>query len=151
MFSDFFSMYPFEYWTEIFTIFFLSTVKFGFGLISAVYFEVEKPHAFIANILGGALGVYLYTFFGSIIKKTYLSIRYKKTTPKKFSKWNRAMIHFRKRFGMLGIALLSPVLLSIPVGVILAIQITNSKLKIFLFMFSGCLFWSLIFFLVVRN
>lgn len=68
----------------------------------------------------------------------------KSTEVKKiFTKKNRKIVTVWKKYGLIGIAFLTPVILSIPIGTIIANNLVDDKRKIFLYMFVSILFWSL--------
>jgi hypothetical protein len=65
--------------------------------------------------------------------------------PKKiFSKRSRRMVKIWKRWGLLGLAALTPVLFSIPIGTFFMIRLEKNKNKIFMYMFVSITCWSLI-------
>jgi len=61
---------------------------------------------------------------------------------KVFTKRNRRLVTIFRKYGLFGIAFLTPVILSIPIGTIIANSLEPKKRKIFLFMFISILFWS---------
>jgi hypothetical protein len=76
-----------------------------------------------------------------------LDIRYeyieKKVDPKKiFTKRNRNIVKLWKKYGLYGIAFLTPVILSIPIGTIIANSLVDNRKKIMLYMFVSLVFWS---------
>ena len=138
------------YWSKLTTIFLLSIIKYGLGLFTAVNLNTGFLPSILANLAGGAIGLILFINFGKWITLKYYEIKYKNKTYKRFSGWNKFLLKVRKRMGLKGISFLSPILLTLPVGVMLALQITASKRKIFLYMFSSCIFWSAVFFVLSR-
>ena len=63
--------------------------------------------------------------------------------PKKiFTRKNKIIVTVKKRFGLLGIALLTPSLFSIPIGCFLAVRYFKDKQRIVIYMFGSILFWS---------
>lgn len=62
-----------------------------------------------------------------------------------FTKRNRRIVWIWKRYGLSGIAVITPVLLSIPIGTIFANSLEKNKKKIFLYMFVSILLWSIAF------
>lgn len=61
---------------------------------------------------------------------------------KVFTKRNRRIVRIWKKYGLTGIAIITPVLLSIPIGTIIANSLENDKKKILFHMFLSILFWS---------
>lgn len=135
-------------WAQIAIIVLVSIFKYGIGIFTAINSSLGFWTSIVSNMIGGGIGVFMFTYLGSFIKKIYIKFRYKNKKPIIFNKWNRFLIRFRRNFGLIGIAILSPIILTIPVGVILSLQITDNKVKIFFYIFSGCLIWSWIFFLI---
>jgi hypothetical protein len=73
----------------------------------------------------------------------YQYIENKKAPAKRlFTKHNRRIVKVWRNFGLMGIAFLTPVLISIPIGTIVANSMVHNKKKIFLYMFISILFWS---------
>ncbi len=61
-----------------------------------------------------------------------------------FTKRNRRIVRIWKSFGLAGIALVTPVILSIPIGTVIANSLVDNKRRIFAYMFLSILFWSLL-------
>lgn len=59
-----------------------------------------------------------------------------------FTKRNRRIVRIWKRYGLTGIALITPVILSIPIGTLIANSLVDDRRKILLYMFISILFWS---------
>ena len=134
------------YWSKLVTIFLFSIVKYGLGLFTAINLDTGILPSILANLAGGAIGLLIFINFGSFITKKYYEIRYRNRAYVRFSNWNKFLVRVRQRMGLLGISFLSPILLTLPVGAMLALQITANKTKIFVYMFSCCIFWSSVFF-----
>ena len=78
---------------------------------------------------------------------TPVEIHYEYVTsiPKKkiFTARNRKVVKIWVKYGLVGIAFLTPVFLSIPIGTVLANSLVSNRKKIILYMFVSILFWSL--------
>lgn len=61
---------------------------------------------------------------------------------KVFTRRNRRIVRIWKRYGLTGIALITPVILSIPIGTLIANSLVDDRRKILLYMFFSILFWS---------
>jgi hypothetical protein len=81
---------------------------------------------------------------GVEIKYTYVTEE-SQATPKIFSKRSRSFVRIWRKYGLIGVAFLTPVLFSIPIGTIIANAFENNKQKIFLYMFLSIAFWSVTF------
>ncbi|MBL7790320.1 MAG: hypothetical protein JNL75_10875 [Chitinophagales bacterium] len=134
------------YWSKLITIFLFSIVKYGLGLFTAINLDTGIIPSILANLAGGAIGLLIFINFGSFITKKYYEVKYRNNTYHRFNRWNKFLVKVRRSMGLFGISFLSPILLTLPVGAMLALQITDNKTKIFIYMFSCCIFWSSVFF-----
>ncbi|HKR07062.1 MAG TPA: hypothetical protein VJY62_20660 [Bacteroidia bacterium] len=79
------------------------------------------------------------------VKVHYLYVEKNAQPAKKiFTSRNRRVVKVWKKYGLMGIAFITPVLISIPVGTIIANNMVQNRKKIFLYMFISVLFWSLL-------
>jgi hypothetical protein len=62
---------------------------------------------------------------------------------KVFTKRNRRIVRIWKKYGLTGIAIITPVILSIPIGTIIANSLESDKKKILIYMLFSVLFWSM--------
>jgi hypothetical protein len=76
------------------------------------------------------------------LKINYEYINGNKNQKRIFTKRNRRIVSIFRKYGLFGITFLTPVLLSIPLGTIIANSLEKNKRKIFLYMFISILFWS---------
>ena len=125
-------------------VFLSSTVKFAVGAAEVVTGNLGIPGT-ISNVLGGITGIIVFTYLGSYIR-IWLIKRFPHRFNKKFSRSSRFLVKVREHAGLPGIAFLTPILLSIPVGVLLALDLTTHKVKIVSSMVFSCIFWSAVFF-----
>jgi hypothetical protein len=119
-------------------------VKFALGA-SAVITDNLGVSGTISSVLGGITGVILFTYMGGFIR-LWLIRQFPKRFGKKFTGTNRFLVKVRLNFGINGIAFLTPILLSIPVGVMLALDLNSHKRKVITPMICSCIFWSAVFF-----
>lgn len=126
------------------TIFLVSTAKFSVTSLAVVAAGMGLWSA-IANVAGGIAGVLFFTYLGSNIS-TWLKQRYPEKFDRKFSKRTRFLVKIKRSFGLSGIALLTPIILSIPVGVLFSLAFISNKKQIFWKMTASCILWGLIFF-----
>src|ERR1035437_5894265 len=109
---------------EIILVFFLSTVKLVFGSIPlALSFSFPFFKAVTITSLGGFTGATFYVYMSDIILAFFKKRKARKkienpNTPhqKAFTNRNRMTVRVKKRFGLLGIAFLSPFLFPLPIG-----------------------------------
>ena len=76
------------------------------------------------------------------VSYTYVDSK-EKPKNKIFTKRNRRLITIWKKYGLFGIALLTPVVISIPIGTIIASRLVPNKKKVFLYMLISISAWSI--------
>ncbi len=100
----------------------------------------------LANIIGGIIGIVLFTYLGGVIQDYFVKA-FPNQFGKRFTSSNRFLVRVKQRFGLGGIAALTPIILSIPVGVLFALSLTHDKKKIMISMIISVLFWATVLFL----
>ncbi|MGB3949323.1 MAG: hypothetical protein WBM13_15145 [Bacteroidia bacterium] len=138
------------FWLQLASVFLLSSVKFVFGGVPlALVYGFSFFETVTVTCLGGFLGstFFVYTsdkliaFFKK--RKAIKNAKNPTNAPaKKFTRTNKIIVVAKKRFGLLGIALLTPALFSIPLGCFLAVRYFKDKQRIVMYMFGSILFWS---------
>lgn len=135
---------------EILSVFLMSTVKFVFGGVPlALGLGFSFFQAVTVTSLGGFVGVTVFVYTSdkliAYLKKRKILKQLENPTQirkKSFTRTNKIIIIVKQRFGLLGISLLTPLLLSIPIGCFLAVRYFNDKQRILFYMFGSILFWS---------
>ncbi|MCD4664294.1 MAG: hypothetical protein K8R68_03415 [Bacteroidales bacterium] len=140
----------------------VSAIKFIFAPLISFSYGFNYFQTVIFTTLGGILGfVFFYYFSKWIIRQYYrfcpivysyftgikieqskkiLNCRQK---PKKvFTKKNKMILNIRKKYGFLGIVILTPVLLSIPIGAFLAQKYYSKKNNVLVYIAISLVFWS---------
>lgn len=133
----------------------LSTFKFGMTFPLAI---MEFKFSFFETILwintGGILGIYFFAYLSEglnrliekLIKKRKdknYNAKKKNKEKKMVTKRNRRIVRIKQRYGLIGIALCTPILFSIPVGVFLVVRYYPKVRTRFLYMITANLAWSL--------
>lgn len=116
-----------------------STVKYLIGVGVAVAGFHNPLYGWIFTSAGAFLGVVLFTY-----SEFWLEGYIKKISkPKKrFTKTKRRLVWLRLHGGLPMIALLTPLILSIPVGTLLCTTFIQEKHKIILWQSISIVFWS---------
>lgn len=135
----------------------LASVKFAMTFPLAI---MEFKFSFFETILwinvGGILGIYFFAYLSEglnrWIQKLITQRKNKKGNtekPKKnkkvFTKKNRRIIRIKQRYGLIGIALSTPLLLSIPVGVFLAVRYYPRSQTKYGYLIGSNIIWSFIY------
>ena len=122
-----------------------SILKFSVGSLTAIAANLGLEGS-IANIIGGIIGIILFTYLGGAMQDYFVK-KYPNRFAKRFTWSNRMLVKVKQKFGLGGIAALTPIVLSIPVGVLFALALTNDKKKIMLTMIMSTMFWAAVLFL----
>ncbi len=83
-----------------------------------------------------------FTYFGNWLKRTFFD-RYFKNR-KRFTVGNRRFVNIWRKYGMTGVAALTPILLTPIGGTLLALSSGSPKEKIILYMFVSAVVWSIV-------
>ena len=132
---------------EIVSVFLLSTVKFVLGSVPlALGLGFPFIKAFLTTSSGGIVGVLIFVNASDYLLKKWKERKshHKKITPFKrnFTRKNKLIVNTKRRFGLLGIAFLTPLLLSIPIGSFIALRYFKNKKRVLIYLFGSVLFWS---------
>lgn len=102
-----------------------------------------SPLEIILITLAGLMtSVLVFNFLGERIKKQVIPIFVK--NPKKFSPKSRRMVRIWKKYGVIGVCFLTPLILSPPGGALLVASVGAPRKQVFFYMFLFGIFWSVI-------
>lgn len=124
-------------------IYFLSLFKFIAGPVlgsAAGYGVIESIFVTVAGMM---TSVFLFTLVGNKFKK-YLKLRFNKKKPI-FSKKNRTLVKVWKKYGEIGIAIITPLVLTPIGGTLIMVSFGAKKRHIYLNMLLSSLFWATVF------
>lgn len=126
-----------------FGIYILTLFKFIAGPVLGFAAGFSALEIIFVTVLGMMSSVTVFTFLGSKLKKIYQS-KFGKPT-KIFSKKNRRIISLWSKYGELGIAFLTPILLTPIGGTLILVSFGTKKRKIFTYMFISGIAWAVFF------
>lgn len=137
---------------EILTVIFFGTFKFALTFPLAIYsLQFRFWETFLWINVGGILGVYFFAYLFAYLIRIWnrlfpgAAANRKNRERKVFCKRNRRIVAIKKKYGMTGIALLNPVILSIPIGVFLMVKYyPRNKAKLG-YLITGQIVWSLLY------
>ena len=133
----------------------LSTVKFGMTFPLAI---MEFRFSFFETVLwinvGGLVGIYFFAYLSEGLNRwiemkvrAWRKDKKEKEVKKKkvFTRRNRRIVRIKQRYGLIGIAASTPLLLSIPVGVFLVVRYYPRNKIRFFYLVGSNLAWSFIY------
>lgn len=152
---------------KIIQVFLLASVKYVVTFPYALLIGLNFQQTLIAVTLGGIAGFFFFYHFSAIVIKRLHHLRIflhrhapspvrlkisqlkawrKKTTGEKvFTKKNRLIANFRAKFGLVGIVILSPIILSIPIGAFLLNKYYSQHKMAKPYMVLSIVSWSAVF------
>jgi uncharacterized membrane protein len=118
-----------------------STLKFFGGPITGVLLKLSWIETAICSAAGMMFTVFVLTYIGGGIRN--LINKRRKTKPKRFTRTNRLAVNIWKKFGIVGIAFLTPPLFTPLFGPILAVAFRVPRSSIFMWMSISAIIWGL--------
>ena len=124
------------------TVYLVSMLKFIGGPTLGAAVGLSFFETVIITVMGMMTSVVIVSFFGPVLRK-WLVNTFRKKDQKVFTKRNRKVVTFWKRYGLFGISFLTPVLFSPILGTLLVYAFGGSKIRIISYMLISAIFWSL--------
>ena len=116
---------------------FSSALKFIAGPLTGLALGLSWYETAFCSATGMMASVLVVTYVGKGVQR--LIRRWRNTPPRRFTKTNRLAVRIWKRFGMLGIALLTPLIFTPIGGAIIAVAFRVPKRDIFFWMLMSSL------------
>ncbi len=133
---------------KYFIVFGLSMLKFIFGLAAGTTFQLPFLVTAGLAVLGMMASVILFTsFLGKYFHEWVARTFYK--NQKIFTKGNRMKIAIWKKYGLVGVAFLTPILFSPIGGAMIANGFGETKERIYVHMLISAIGWALSFSYIV--
>ncbi|MBI3512005.1 MAG: hypothetical protein HY064_15205 [Bacteroidetes bacterium] len=146
------------HWLKILEVAFIASVKFLFAPFEAERYNFNFGQSFVITTLGGIIGIFVFYFAGAniatwwkhtkaVIKSVFLrkpaAVIERKPT-RIFTRGRRFVVGIKMKFGLMGIAFVTPCVISIPIGTIVAAHFFRKRKPVLLYLLSSLLLWSLI-------
>jgi len=131
-----------------FGIYILTLFKFIAGPVLGSAAGYSFWEIMLVTILGTMSSVTLFTFLGVKLKKIYQA-KFGKTQ-KIFSKKSRQIVSLWSKYGELGIAFLTPIVLTPIGGTLILVSFGTKKRKIFSYMLISAIIWAIFFSLSIE-
>lgn len=129
--------------TEFIIVFLFAATKFAF----AVGYMLLPSHNYsyyevvVTLVSGGSFGIIVFYFFSNWIN-LLLNKLIKRKKKKVFTKNTRRFVRIKNNYGLYGIALITPIILSIPIGSFLASRFFRHNKFTLPVMIAGVVFWA---------
>ncbi|QKZ11886.1 hypothetical protein [Spirosoma sp. KUDC1026] len=119
-----------------------STLKFLGGPLTGLALGLYWLETALCSTLGMMISVVLVTYAGAALRA--LVARFRPQKPKLFTKRTRLAVRIWKRFGMAGIAFLTPLILTPIGGTALAVSFGVQRARLLLYMLLSGLGWAVV-------
>jgi hypothetical protein len=139
---------------KILSVFVTCALAFGkIGMPTAVMvFKFNFLKVMVVGCGGGIAGNILFTYLSAAIIQGIHRFRVKRNLIHKkkiFTKFNRRIIRIKNKFGLAGIAFITPMFLSTPVGAFLAERFYKSKKRVIVYLSVSVVFWALLLYFIL--
>ena len=131
-------------WYEIISVFLMSAIKFFAAPLLAKSFGFNYLQTILITSLGGIVGVFFFYRLGARIVRFFPNFfKPVNKTRRIFTKKNKFFVILIRDYGLFGIAIFSPILISIPVGSFLAARFfERHSLMAQIILSISVVFWS---------
>lgn len=156
-----------EYILKLLNVSFVASIKYFWSTPYAFILNLNVLETFLSIEIGGIIGFLLYYYFFRFLLKELkilwpvvysftpalfkvrfelwrLRRRQKIMSRRKFTHMNKFIVKIRKRYGMWGIIVLSPIILSIPIGALLGTKYFPNKHGFIPYMILSISVWGVI-------
>jgi membrane protein YqaA with SNARE-associated domain len=132
-------------WLQLVGLVLLSSTKFLFAPSTVAASGYTYLETLIITTLGGWFGVLVFYYFGRVLVDLILRKYINKDSKKvkaKFTFSNKLIVKTKSKYGIIGLAFISPVTISIPVGSILAARYYSREKMTVPYLLLSIVFWS---------
>lgn len=135
---------------QILLVVILSATKFLTAPITSLNIGFGYLETLLITTLGGLLGVFFFFYVSSAImllvsKLTSQFSNGKQAKSKKIFTWkNKVIVHVKREYGLIGLAAITPIFLSIPLGTFLAARFFSDQKKVIGYLAASVIVWSVI-------
>jgi len=136
---------------KLLSVFFLSSVKFMWAPGTALVSGFSFSQTIFITSAGGIMGITFFYFFGmwavekmERVKSRTRMVRFRKSRTRVFTKRNRRIIKLKRSVGFLGLIIITPALLSIPIGCVVAAKFYRHNKFTYPLLVISTLIWSVL-------
>lgn len=135
---------------QVLLVLLLSSTKFLTAPITALNIGFGYVQTLLLTTFGGIVGVLFFYFLSSAIMlllarfNTRFRPNRKQTKKRSFTWKNRFIVRVKRDYGIIGLAAITPTMLSIPVGTFLAARFFNDPKEVLPYLMLSVVFWSVL-------
>lgn len=129
-------------WAKYISVMLASAVKFLGGPLTGIALRLTWPETALCTVAGMMLSVVAVVFAGTLLES--LLSRLRRSPRRRFTRRSRLAVRIWHRFGMAGIAFLTPLVLTPIGGTAIAVSFHVHRVKLLGFMLLSGLFWAIV-------
>lgn len=137
----------FQELVKVFTVLLTSATKLAFAPPLALGLGYSLLLSIVFLLIGSTIGVLFFYFLGDFIHQVNKRIRhyfFKNHTPKRFGRMSRIIVRVRRKMGLWGLALITPTIISIPLGSFLIHRLYHKSSKAIWILLFCAWSWSIL-------
>jgi len=128
---------------QFISVLLLGGTKFFLAIPLAVHYNFSFWETFIFSCIGGVVGVIIFAKFRKVVLKIYYRFYLYDYSVKKKKNFRKIIaVRAVRKYGLFGIAFLTPIFFSIPIGTFIALHFFPDKKKTLPILFASVLGWS---------
>jgi hypothetical protein len=140
------------YLLKVLEIGLIASLKFLIAPFEAERYGFNFRESFLITTTGGIIGIFVFSLLGEIIAfgwkklinffKRPLGKEEKK--PKKFTSAKKIAVRIKMKFGLIGLVLITPAIISIPIGTFVIHRFYRKMIRNILLLILSLIMWSFI-------
>ncbi|MFB6258057.1 MAG: hypothetical protein ABEH38_05125 [Flavobacteriales bacterium] len=134
---------------EALTVLLTSSIKFlPSPFLSVNVYDFTFWETILMTMIGGVVGTtFFYLISGQLMKRAWdrrMRRAAEGRAPRKrtFRRRNKTIVRVKRKFGLIGLALVTPAIISIPIGAVLAAKYFRKRMETLPFMLFSVVLWS---------
>jgi hypothetical protein len=127
-----------------FTILLLAATKWMMAAMLVIALDMNFFWSLLLLWGGGMTGVLIYTYLGAMLFSIWRSAFPVPDRRHRINRFKRFIVMVRQRHGLMGIAFLTPIVLTVPGGTIAAAIIEPRRPRMLLYLAIAFAFWALV-------
>lgn len=137
-------------WEEILRalpVYFSSMFKFFLGPLGGYTIKLNILTTILTTVAGMMTVVLAFAFFGDWLRINFIQRVFKRR--RRFSASSRRFVTIWRKYGLVGVAALTPLVLTPVIGALLAVSFGSPRDKLIIYMFVSASVWSVVLTLAV--
>ncbi len=127
---------------QIIGLMLFSGLKFFFAPSTTLLSGYSYFETIAITTIGGILSTIAFFYFGEMLKMLFSKRRFFKKENKIFTRTSRRLARVKTKYGLIGLAILTPCVFSIPLGSLIAARYFDHDRRTLPFLITSIVLWS---------